>query len=76
MGYENLNTEHRQEYDKKEYEKEEYNTKKEKQKCRDRKRRNIERAIKLKEHQDEKQENRIHTRARHRKKVLRSQYKK
>jgi hypothetical protein len=38
----------------------------EKQKCRDRKRRNIERAIKLKEHQEEEQENRIHTIARNR----------
>jgi hypothetical protein len=67
MGYETLNTEHRQEYEEyeKEYEKEEYNTKKGKQKCRDRKRRNIERAIKLKEGTSgERARNRIHTRAR------------
>ncbi len=52
MGYENRNTEHRQEYEKKDFEKEEYNTKKGKQKCRDRKTRNIEKATKLKEHQE------------------------
>jgi hypothetical protein len=72
-----MKTLHRQEYDKKEYEKEEYNKYKERKTDMqgDRKRRNIEKAIKLKEHQEEEQENRKHTIARNRKRVLRSQYK-